>query len=417
MHEAFNDLLAAWNQDVSAPASCPKQTRVLLAVTGLSPQIVTETLYALAVVRKPAWIPNQIKLITTLRGEENARLSLLSDSPGWFHRLRADYDLPEIGFGHEDIHVITGPDGEPLDDILTDADNVALADFITEQVRALTADAAVSLHVTIAGGRKTMGLYIGYALSLFGRSQDQLSHVLVSPPFESLPDFFYPSPRTRVIRDRDGQPLDAKEARVHLGEIPFVRLRDGLPKRLLEGGARFSEAVAEAQKTRPPVALQLAPATRTITAGGEHFNLPPYQFALYWMMAERCRTGRGGVHRSDEGIGDELLKYYGQLVNTNSGTYEQTERAYRNFDAENFDPAKTHVNQALKRTLGERWASPYLIGKLDRIPGTRLHRFGLSLPPEAIKILPASLPAQQACTTEAHKRKPKREPAPRRKSR
>lgn len=402
---------------MSAHSDRPKHERVLLAVTGLSPQIVTETLYALAVQRKPAWIPDEIHLITTRKGEENAKLSLLSESPGWFHRLRKDYDLPEIAFSKENIHVITGPDGKPLDDILTNEDNVAVADFITEQVRALTADPAVSLHVTIAGGRKTMGFYIGYALSLFGRLQDQLSHVLVSPPFESLADFYYPSPQTRVIRDRDDQPLDAKEARVHLGEIPFVRLRDRLPKQLLEGGAHFSEAVAEAQKTRTPVALQLAPATRTVTAGGEHFDLPPYQFALYWMMAERCKAGRGGVHRSDEEIGDELLKYYGQLVNTNSGTYEQTEKAYRNFDAENFDPAKTHVNQALKRTLGERWASPYLIDKLDRITGTRLHRFGLSLPPDAITILPASLPPQHARTTEAHRRKLKPKPASRRHSR
>src|SRR5262249_29705615 len=149
------------------------------------------------------------------------------------------------------IHVITGPDGQPLEDILTDADNVAVADFITEHVRAITADRAVSLHVSIAGGRKTMGFYVGYALSLFGRPQDQLSHVLVSPPFESLHEFFYPSPRTRVIHDRGGRTLDAKEAAVRLGEIPFVRLREGLPKRLLDGGARFSEAVAEAQRVLP----------------------------------------------------------------------------------------------------------------------------------------------------------------------
>ena len=68
--------------------------RVLLAVTGLSPQIVTETLYALAVESRPTWIPTEIRIITTRRGEENARLTLLSDHPGWFHRLCEDYRLP-----------------------------------------------------------------------------------------------------------------------------------------------------------------------------------------------------------------------------------------------------------------------------------------------------------------------------------
>jgi hypothetical protein len=187
-------------------------------------------------------------------------------------------------------------------------------------------------------------LYIGYALSLFGRPQDRLSHVLVSPPFESLSDFFYPAPRERVILDRTGQVLDAKDARVHLGDIPFVRLRDGLPESLLKGSASFSAAVAEAQKALPPLALHLDPETRSVTAGGESFELPPQQFGIYWMMAERCQTVRGGLHWSDRGIGDELLKYYGCLVGIHSGLYEKAEKTYRrNFKKDNFDPHKGDV--------------------------------------------------------------------------
>jgi CRISPR-associated protein (TIGR02584 family) len=365
--------------------------RVLLAVTGLSPQIVTETLYALAVER--CWIPTEVRVITTLQGAEEIRSRLLSDDPGWFHRLREDYQLPEIAF---DTDVFKGPNGEPLRDILTDADNVAVADFITEQVRQITADPAASLHVSIAGGRKTMGFYAGYALSLFGRAQDQLSHVLVSPSFESLKEFFYPRPQTPVVCDGSGRALDAKEAGVFLGDIPFFRLREGLPKSLLEGRVSFSDAVEEAQKASPPLALRLDPATRTVEAGGERLDLPPQQFALYWMSAERCKAARGGVHWSDRSIGDELLEYYGRLVGINSGSYEQAEKAYRHFGKDNLEPHKAHVNRAIERALGERRAKPYLIVKLDRIAGSRRHRFGLSLPPEAITIGPASLRAQHS---------------------
>lgn len=390
--------------------------RILLAVTGLSPQIVTETLYALAVRAKPAWVPTEIHLITTARGAQEAERTLLSSDPGWFHRLGADYRLPAIAFGHDDIHVLTGPRGAPLDDIIAEADNAAVADFITEQVRILTADAEASLHVSIAGGRKTMGFYLGYALSLFGRAQDRLSHVLISPPYEQFPEFFYPSPHTRFVRDRDGRTLDAQKARVYLGDIPFVRLRDGLPERILAGRVRFSEAVAEAQKALPPLTLHLDPATRTVTAGGESFVLKPAQFAFYWMMSERCRAGRGGAHWSDPGLGKELLAHYRQLVNDHSGGYEKTEKAYRSFTKDNFDPAKTHVNKTLKRTLGERRALPYLIAKLDPIPDTRYHYFGLALPPAAITIAPipcaeravipvaASLPAHRARAAGANNR-------------
>lgn len=37
-----------------------------------------------------------------------------------------------------------------------------------------------------------MGYYLGYALSLYGRAQDRLSHVLVTERYESLRDFFIP---------------------------------------------------------------------------------------------------------------------------------------------------------------------------------------------------------------------------------
>ena len=176
---------------------------------------------------------------------------------------------------------------------------------------------------------------------------------------------------------------------MHLGDIPFVRLRDGLPERLLDGHARFSEAVAEAQKALPPPVLDLDPATRTVTAGSESFALEPAQFAFYWMMAERCAATRGGVQRGDPGLGEELLAFLRLLGDIS----EQTAKAYGNFDEENFDPAKTKVNAALKRKLGARRATPYLIGRLDTIPGTRIHRFGLGLRPEAVTIA-ASLPAR-----------------------
>jgi CRISPR-associated protein (TIGR02584 family) len=342
--------------------------RILLAVTGLSPQIVTETLYALAVERR-LWVPTEVRIITTRQGAEKAQRSLLSDDPGWFHRLREDYRLPEIAFGVDNIRVITGPDGEPLDDILEESDNAAVADFITEEVRALTADPQASLHVSIAGGRKTMGFYLGYALSLFGRAQDRLSHVLVPLPYESRPEFFYPRP-------------DAKDARVHLGAIPFVRLREGLPDRLLKGGASFSDAVGEAQKALPPLALRLDPATLMVSAGCESVALGRPQFALYWLMAERCIEAKRGVHWSERGLGEELLGRCRALGEVS----EQTERAYRNLTEQNFDPAKAHVNGALKRVLGARRAAPYRIVALDPIAGTRYRRFGLALPPEAITI-------------------------------
>jgi adenosine deaminase len=142
--------------------------RVLLAATGLSPQVVTETVYAVAVRREPAFLPTEIELITTREGAQRAELALLSGDPGWFHRLRADYALPPIEFETQRIHGLADADGAPLDDIRSPADNLRAADEITERVRLLTADPGCALHVSLAGGRKTMSADLQTAGSLFG---------------------------------------------------------------------------------------------------------------------------------------------------------------------------------------------------------------------------------------------------------
>jgi CRISPR-associated protein (TIGR02584 family) len=361
------------------PADYPR--RILLAVTGLTPQIVTETLYALAVKGSPAWVPTEIRIITTRQGAEKAQRTLLSDDPGWFCRLCADYRLPGIAFGAKDIRIIGGPDGMPLDDILDERDNAAVADFITEEVRALTADPNASLHVSIAGGRKTMGFYVGYALSLFGREQDRLSHVLVPPVYESRPDFFYPRPGA---------------GDVHLGRIPFVRLREGLPHRLLAGRARFSEAVSEAQKALPPVGLHLDPTTQTVTAGGEAIDLKPAELAFYLMLAQRRKKRLPGAHWSAKQLQAEILESYARVVNPNSAEYERFESAGMSKD--NFNARKSKINAALLRTLGKRLAEPYLVEALEPLTGkgqSRFRPYGLRLPPEAITIATVSLRRRQ----------------------
>ena len=333
-------------------------------------------------------MPTEIRLITTAEGADHARLELLHPDSGMFHRLRRDYELPRIHFEENGIHIIEDSDGHPLSDIRGPADNTSAADRITAIVRGLTQDEDCALHVSIAGGRKTMGYYLGYALSLYGRAQDRLSHVLVNAPYESHPEFFYPTPFSRVIHSRaDGRPFDTRDAQVTVADIPFVRLRDGLDDDLLTGQASFSSVVADAQRAVPPVRLALNPAAHAVVAGGEQVVLSPRRFALYWMLAERARRGRPGIHWSEPGVAAELLEYYRSLVGEYSAEYERTESAFgRGLDGGNLNPDKSHINKHLERHLGRRRAAPYLISTAERIPGTRYRRMALSLAPDAIEI-------------------------------
>jgi hypothetical protein len=94
-------------------------------------------------------------------------------------------------------------------------------------------DSSMVLHASLAGGRKTMGFYLGHAMALFARPQDTLTHVLVPPEFEDCDDFWYPAsePPVRPMTNRHGMLVDPMHARVDVAEINFVRLRGKLPPR------------------------------------------------------------------------------------------------------------------------------------------------------------------------------------------
>jgi len=380
------------NTDAAGPLHPETYTRrILLAVSGLSPQIVTETLFALCLRSGNRYVPTEIHLLTTAEGANRARLMLLSDTPGWFHRLREDYALPAIEFDEKLIHVIAGPDGGALDDIRTAAENDCAADFITGIVRELTADENCSLHVSLAGGRKTMGFYLGYALSLYGRAQDRLSHVLVSNPFESDPQFFYPSVKPRILITRDNRPVDARDAEITLAEIPFVRLRDGLPAPLLAGRARFTEVVAAAQKARGPLALQLNPAARRILAGGETIAMPPSELAFYAWLAKRRLASLPplpcpGAHDSNQDYAQAYMAEYRAILGP-MGDDDRTAKSFRHgMSKADFEQKTSKVNARLRKALGVACA-PYLISG----EGSSPKRYGLAVPSKAISVV-ASLP-------------------------
>lgn len=370
--------------DPHSPAPHRYPRRVLLAVAGLSPQILTETLYALALTTEPAFIPTEVRLITTSEGAERARLSLLSQDPGWFARLCRDYRLPPIDFGDHAIQILTDSAGQPLADIRDLTDNARVADQITEAIRALTTDADCALHVSLAGGRKTMGYYAGYALSLYGRAQDRLSHVLVSEPFEQSWNFFYPTPYARVIETNDKKLADTQRARVTLAEVPFVRLREGIvPERLLSGGASFGETIAAAQRALAPAELVIDLAQRRLQAAGEVIALKPAPLAFYALMARRRLHGLHAARADTEGLAAQYLSEYQRIVGAFCGDYERAEQALaEGMSVEDFDQRKARTNAALTQALGAQLAAPYLIQADGSRPKTR---YRLRLEPEAIR--------------------------------
>jgi len=351
----------------TAPQLYPR--RVLVGVTGLSPQVITETLFALAVQPAdgtPAFVPTEIHLITTVQGARQASLNLLSEQPGWFHRLLADYHLPPIRFDAESIHLMQDASGAPLEDIRSPADNEHAADCITRLMRELTADPDCALHVSIAGGRKTMGFYLGYALSLFARPQDRLSHVLVSSPYESHPEFFYPAPYQHILQTRSEPPLalDAAQAQVQLAEIPFVSLRHGL-RGLIEGDADFGQTVAAAKQALEPASLRLQVSTTTLIAGGVAIKLPPSEFTIAAALAWRAMRGKPPTYSPPKEAKD--ARWAAALradVEAACGQWSLTSgidgALQTGVDGNWFSQHRSRMQRRIQRALGPA-AAPYLV--------------------------------------------------------
>ena len=358
--------------------------RILLAVTGMSPQILTETLYALAIQPShTTFLPSEIHLLTTGEGARLARTALLHPDGGQFHALLANYpQLGRPGFDDSHIHIIHDANGQPLPDIRTPADNGCAADAITALMAELTRDPQATLHVSIAGGRKTMGFYLGYAFSLFARPQDELSHVLVSSPFENHPDFFFPPATPRRLSTRDGQHIDTADAIITLARIPVVRLRHGQPQALLDGNASFNETVAAIQQSLAPPHLHIDLQAKRVNCGGTSVQLPPALLAWLAWWAQQC-LNESGPQSWRKANAQEFLALYRNVVGQDAEAYEKAAQRLRDgMEKEFFEQYHYKLERALREQLGLA-ATPYLLATSGKRPHTMR---SLSLQPQAIEL-------------------------------
>jgi CRISPR-associated protein (TIGR02584 family) len=334
---------------------------ILLAVTGLSPQVVTETVWALA-REDPAWTPDAIQLLTTRAG----RLAAEAGLPRALERLGRHLGRPLPG---PEIILIADPAGHAIDDIASCAGNTAAADAITAAIRIATADPSTRLHVSVAGGRKTQGCLAAMALVLFGRETDRLSHVLVPDTLASRPDFWFP-------------PEAMREDPVVLADIPFVRLRGLWRPEQIAAGYRAAVQAVQAAIAGPELVLDLS--ARTVRYGPHARRLAPQLLAVLAWFAERRRGGAGPVRWRDLDVGAVAAEIV-DLGGADSGPRSLSTVLAGDPDGKWLAEKVSRLNRTAREALGPE-ASPYLIVRTGRRPHSA-HE--LATPPRAITILSA----------------------------
>lgn len=287
------------------PANTPLRT-ILLAVTGMSPAVLTETVWALA-REKPPVVPDEIIVLTTTAGQEAIQKQLFGPDQIWdglrTHLLgkNADSD-PRLIFGPGPHNVKTFSRVQsgrrvPVDKIDTSEENEATADCILDELWHHTEKAGQHLIISIAGGYKSMSALMMSCLSLLGRPTDRVTHVLVDAPYEQSGfGFYYPDQPVQKLEVRNIQAIAAK-ADVRLFEVPWVPFRVLFEKELRQKPASYTLFVAKLRGAlshipqRPTYRWDRTRRRGMITSGEETIEIGGRPAVLFSFLLERAEKG------------------------------------------------------------------------------------------------------------------------------
>lgn len=365
--------------------------RILLAICGKTPQIITETLYAL-------WdkgeFPQQIRIITTKAGKEALYTTLLDPSHGIFYTFCEEYGInaEEIEFSWKDI-LVPRVNGVEIEDILTEEDSFVFLQAVLEETFYFTSNPDTTIIFSLAAGRKTMGASLTLAAQIYGRGQDKLYHVLVHSDFEYSPYFYYPPKRPKTIEliNNAGEKYykSTEYAKISLVNIPFFSVREKFSPKMLEKPFLPGELMALLEKTEEP---QLKLYIRSCEVGwqGKSIKLPVAWFTVYLFFAlrkkrfpadENCYLDILEIENCKEDIASHYCKIIQfmpkkELTKSDSGIIALT--------AENIRSYMSKINNRIRKNFGQLSGDKLSIRSFGQKPNTK---YGLTLMPHLIEII------------------------------
>ena len=367
----------------------------LLAVIGLSPQIITETLYALNQMNRSV---HAVHVITTRMGKDRILSHLLDGGRGPFYRYLNEFGVTGVEFGPGNIHVVRDADGGEIEDISDESDNARVLAKCMELAFLHTRDPDNAVFFSIAGGRKTMGACLTLAAQMYGRQQDRLYHVLISPEFESCRGFFYPPEKEETIelRKPTGEPyfMSTRYARVNLIHMPFFSIRSQLAPEFLDqprDPATLMQSLIREDRARLVVNL----IDGKITYRRMELDMMANRLALFAFFALRkkacpapernCRSCDLCFLTFDEisQLQLEITRLYKQLCGTRP-VEEMSKTGILGLDQANFNSLKSRIKEDLLKAFGPMALEKLEIASVGKRPDTR---FGIRMEREAIEVV------------------------------
>lgn len=261
---------------------------VLISTLGRNPQVLVETVWALA-NQKESIIPDKVIAVSMANYASEAKKNLLGVRGGWkllLGQLRKTNVriAGRLKFGN----VTTAEDERGvICDLRTNHDNMRCADYLFRLIRQYTDGSVDSVRIilSLSGGRKSLSALATTIMSLLARPEDRLVHLIADSDLE---DGEYHFPQGAVGYS--------------LFEVPFIRTR-GLLKGIDASRAlSFEECLRLAQGRMPgedefPV-LSLDMANGTLSKGISTLrSIDPGRFVLLWLVFRQKRLARDVCRR------------------------------------------------------------------------------------------------------------------------
>lgn len=271
-----------------------KKRQILVAGMGTSPAVLTNAVWALAHQREPV-VPDEIVVFITKNGKTLLKKELFDDGV-WADMLkclaREGVNVEgKLMFGETSIRSIPDAKGNEIDDLRTGEDNLRAADFMLAQLRQYTEDSGVELHVSIAGGRKTMSALLFSCMTLLGRENDKVYHVLLPSEFEggTEPVFYFPKRAAKYKSRFTGKSYPGAKVQGELFEVPFVRMRGWYQEKFKEIPPSYRTLISKVQKVAPPAVaypeIEIDAWNGWVTLNGRQVSMSRTCFAMLLLLA------------------------------------------------------------------------------------------------------------------------------------
>jgi hypothetical protein len=204
-------------------------------------------------------------------------------------------------------------DASAIADVSSQQDAALMGDLILRLIAGFARQEDTEVHVSLAGGRKTMSAHALLAATLVGRPGFEASHVLVSPSeFEDNTAFWHPDQGGKIApslpsgvdRSSSAKLLDPKRAKVTLVLAPTPYLRYRVKDALVLERLSLVDLIAEhnaASEFAADPRVRLLTSRNALIAGGRQVTLSARLFAVYRVVATARKENWAGV--GPEGTG------------------------------------------------------------------------------------------------------------------